>query len=119
MKTYWGSDLGTRWRWVVIFTPRPLYPQGKSPWYPLGGAQSRSGHGGEQNNFQPLPGLEPPINQPVYRKQFETNSHSYTDDIAMLTHLEKMLFLVCCNRNVRSLSRQTLASELKLFLNYC
>jgi hypothetical protein len=55
MKTYWGSggialrllDLGTRWRWVVRFTPRPLYPQGKSPWYPLdrglGGPQSRFG----------------------------------------------------------------------------
>jgi hypothetical protein len=24
-------DLGTRWRWVVIFTPRPLYPQGRAP----------------------------------------------------------------------------------------
>jgi hypothetical protein len=60
MKTYWGSggiyphilDLGARCRWVVSFTPRPLYPQGKSPWYPLdrrlGGAQSRSGQGGEQ-----------------------------------------------------------------------
>jgi len=43
MKTYWGVeiqlhtffDLGTRWRWVVSFTPQPLYPQGKSPWYPL------------------------------------------------------------------------------------
>jgi hypothetical protein len=39
MKGYWRSvgvasrilDLGTRWRWVVNFTPRPLYPQGKSP----------------------------------------------------------------------------------------
>jgi hypothetical protein len=38
MKTYGGSrcitphilDLITRWRWVVSFTPRPLYPQGKS-----------------------------------------------------------------------------------------
>jgi hypothetical protein len=28
-------DLGTRWRWVVSFTPRPLYHQGKSRWYPL------------------------------------------------------------------------------------
>jgi hypothetical protein len=28
-------DLGTRWRWVVSFTPRPLYHQGKSSWYPL------------------------------------------------------------------------------------
>jgi len=53
MKTYWRSilDLGTRWRWVVSFTPQPLYPQGNSPWYPLGrrlgGPQSRSEHGGE------------------------------------------------------------------------
>jgi len=38
MKTYWGSGgialrilgLGTRWRWVVSFTPRPLYSQGKN-----------------------------------------------------------------------------------------
>jgi hypothetical protein len=38
MKTYWGSgdvaphvlNLGTRWRWVVSFTPRPFYSQGKS-----------------------------------------------------------------------------------------
>jgi hypothetical protein len=28
-------DLGTRWRWVVSFMPRSLYPQGKSPWYSL------------------------------------------------------------------------------------
>jgi hypothetical protein len=56
-------DLGTIWRWVVSFTPWPLYPQGKSPWYPLdkrlGGSQNRSGRGGEKNS-QPLPGLEPP-----------------------------------------------------------
>jgi hypothetical protein len=24
-------DLGTKWRWVVSFTPPPLYPQGKGP----------------------------------------------------------------------------------------
>jgi hypothetical protein len=56
-------DLGTRWRWVVSFTPRPLYPQGKNPWYPLdmrlGGPQSRSGRGGEEKNSQPPPGIEP------------------------------------------------------------
>jgi hypothetical protein len=56
--------LGTRWSWVS-FTPRPPYPQGKSPWYPLdrrlGWPQSRSGRGGEEKNSQPLPGLEPPI----------------------------------------------------------
>jgi len=47
-----------RWPWywmaLVSFTPQPLYPQGKSPWYPLyrrlGGLQSRSGRGGEEKN---------------------------------------------------------------------
>jgi hypothetical protein len=28
---------GTSWRWVVSFMPRPLYPRGKSPQYPLVG----------------------------------------------------------------------------------
>jgi hypothetical protein len=77
MKAYWRSggiapsiiDLGTRWRWVVSFTHRLLYPQGKSPWYSLdrtlGGPQSRSGRGDEEKNSQPLPWLEPPIIQPV------------------------------------------------------
>jgi hypothetical protein len=66
MKTYWGSggiaprilDLGTRWMWVVSFTLRPLYPQGKGLRYPLGGrldgSQRCSGHGGEdQNSLEP------------------------------------------------------------------
>jgi hypothetical protein len=43
MKAYKGSgciapsilDLGARWRRVVSFTSRPLYPQGKSTWCPL------------------------------------------------------------------------------------
>jgi hypothetical protein len=38
-------DLGTKWRWAVSYMTRPLYPQGKSPWYPLdrrlAGPQSR------------------------------------------------------------------------------
>jgi hypothetical protein len=71
LKTWWGSggiapyilDLGTTWRWVVNFTPRPLYPQGNSPFYPLdrrlGGPQSRSEHDGEKKNCQPLPDSNP------------------------------------------------------------
>jgi hypothetical protein len=47
---------------MVSFTPRPPYPQGKSTHYPLdmrlGGPQSRSGHGAEQKNSQPSPGIE-------------------------------------------------------------
>jgi len=54
---------------VASFTPRPIYPQGKSPWYPpdrrVGGPQRRSGRGGEEINSQPLSGLEPPIIKPV------------------------------------------------------
>jgi hypothetical protein len=42
---------------VISFTSRPLYPQGKNPWYPLdrilGGPQSRSGRGGEEKNSSP------------------------------------------------------------------
>jgi hypothetical protein len=47
---------------VVSIMLKTLYPQGKSPWYPLnrrlGGPQSRFGHGGEEKNSQPLPGLK-------------------------------------------------------------
>jgi hypothetical protein len=47
-------------------------PPGKEPRYPLyrrlGGPQSRSGRGGEEKNSQPLPGLEPPIIQPVAQR---------------------------------------------------
>jgi hypothetical protein len=64
--------LGTRWRWVVSFTPMRFYPQWKIPWYPmdrrLGGPQSRSGRGGEEKNPQPLPGLKPPIIQPIAQR---------------------------------------------------
>jgi hypothetical protein len=63
-------DLVTRRRWVVGFAPRPPYPHGRGTCYPLdrrlGGLQNWSGCGGEEKNSQPLPGLEPPIIQPVY-----------------------------------------------------
>jgi hypothetical protein len=65
-------DLGTRWRWVVNFTPRPLYPREKAPCTHWIGSfvvpQSRSGHGAEEKNSQPLPTLEPPIIQPVAQR---------------------------------------------------
>jgi hypothetical protein len=54
-----------------LLVPASLLP-GKEPQYPLdrrvGGPQSRSGHGGEEKNSQPLPGLEPPIIQPVAQR---------------------------------------------------
>jgi hypothetical protein len=55
---------------VVSFTARPLYPQGKSPWYPsdrrLGGPRCRYRRSGEEKNSQPPPGIEPYIpNRPA------------------------------------------------------
>jgi hypothetical protein len=65
---------------VVSFTVRPLYPEGKSPWYPLdrrpGGPQGRFGRGGIEKNSQPLAGLEPLIIQPVAQR--------YTNELSRL-----------------------------------
>jgi hypothetical protein len=45
--------------------------RGKKHWNPLDrrlrGPQSRSEHGGEEKNSQPLPGLKPPVIQLVAR----------------------------------------------------
>jgi hypothetical protein len=57
------------WRWVVNFMPRPLYPRGKSPRYPL---DRRLGgpHSGlddlEKRIFLTLSGLElRPLGRPA------------------------------------------------------
>jgi hypothetical protein len=41
-------NFGTRWRWVVSFTLRTLYPQGYSPYYPLD--RRMGGRSGEEKN---------------------------------------------------------------------
>jgi hypothetical protein len=71
---------------MVSFTPRPLYYQGKNPWYPLdrklGGPQTRSGGGGEEKNSQPRAGLESQSIQPV--AQCYTAELSEMDEIIMV-----------------------------------
>jgi hypothetical protein len=51
-------DIGTSWRWVVNFTPRPLYPRGRSPQHPLdmrlGEPQNRCGRRGEKKILDPI-----------------------------------------------------------------
>jgi hypothetical protein len=58
-------NLGTRYRWVVSFIPRPLYLKGNFPSYPvfrrLGRSQSRSGNFGEEDKLLALPGIKPPL----------------------------------------------------------
>jgi hypothetical protein len=71
MKTYWVVQVyfhaffyhGIRWKWVVRFTFRMLYPRERAPsthsigdW---GGPQSRSGHRVEEENSRSQPGSEP------------------------------------------------------------
>jgi hypothetical protein len=70
-------NLGTKWRWVVRFTPRPLYSRGNSPWYPLDkkliGPQSRSGRCGVENISCPCLELNPgpPATSPsLYRLSY-------------------------------------------------
>jgi hypothetical protein len=103
MKAYWVGgiaplilDLGTRWRRVVRFTRRLLYPQAKSLWYSLdrrlGGLQSRSGRGGEEKNSQLLPGLEPPIIQPVAQRcPLFNNALRYEDIVGVELQLHTFL----------------------------
>jgi hypothetical protein len=80
---------------VVSFTPRPLYPQGKNPWYPLdrrlGRPQSRSERGGEEKNSQPLPGFKPPIIQPVAQLYTTELSRSFCLWISLLIIMETNL----------------------------
>jgi hypothetical protein len=93
MKAYWGSagvaprilDLGTRWRWGFSFTALLLYPQGKSPWYPLnrrlGGPQSRSWRSGVEENSLPLSGLEHTI--------IQLEAQRYTTELSRLLNLKR------------------------------
>jgi hypothetical protein len=70
-------------------TPRPLYPQGKSPWYPLSRRlperQSRTGRGGEKIS-QPLPGLESQTIQPAAQR--------YTTDLSRLLILIIIIIII-------------------------
>jgi len=81
-KAYWGSrstaplihGLGTRWRWVVSFTTRPLYPWEVIPVLlsrRLVKPYSWSGCFGEENNLLPMPGFEPWLVQPLAQPLFQ------------------------------------------------
>jgi hypothetical protein len=106
MKAYWGVelqlhsffDLGTRWRWVVSFTPLPLYLQEEGPWYPLdrrvGGLQSHSGRCGEEKNSQPPSEIEPlnpnrSAHSPeLYRLTMEIVTNIWTEIYASVIRVE-------------------------------
>jgi hypothetical protein len=83
------------------FTPR------KEPQYPLdrrlGGLYSRSGRGGEEKNSQTLPGLEPPIIQPVVQRYItELSRLLYTHTWIRFCHMFILLkeIINLCNNAV-------------------
>jgi hypothetical protein len=76
-------DLGTRWKWVVNFTPRPFYPPPPPPPPPRGGGGDRHRYpldwrlGGpgagldavqKRKKILPLLGLWSPAVQPIARR---------------------------------------------------
>jgi hypothetical protein len=80
---------------VASFTPRLLYLQEKSPWYPLDrrldGPQSR--YGQDENNYQPLLGLEPPIIQPVSQR-YTIELSRFICSRAIHNHLRTTIILI-------------------------
>jgi hypothetical protein len=71
-------DLGTSWRWVISFTPLPLYPWGKNLLYTLnrrlGGPQSRSWRYGEVRILDPTE-TRTPIPRPFSSLPIATAVH--------------------------------------------
>jgi hypothetical protein len=113
MKTYWGIegiapcilDLGTRWRWVVSLTPRPLYPRERAPgthW--IGGwVGPRAGLDGVVKRKIPSPRRESnprtPIVQPVAQRGTDwaitAQIHSHVSEI-VYRHYAKIMYTSKC-----------------------
>jgi hypothetical protein len=68
-----NTDLGTSWRWVVSFTPLPLYPRGKSHRYTLDTRldvpQDRSRRRGEEKILDST-GTRIPTLRSLYRLRY-------------------------------------------------
>jgi hypothetical protein len=85
-KGYWGSrritprilDLGSRWKWVVSFTPGRFIPRERALGTHWIGGRVGPRHCGEEKNSESLPGLETAIVQPV--------SQPYTTELSWLLH---------------------------------
>jgi hypothetical protein len=80
-----------------LHTPTTLPPSRKIPWYPLdrglGGPKSWYGCGGQEKNFQPLPGLKPLIIQPT-AQQYTTELSQLLIRGACRTTL--LTYIKCC-----------------------
>jgi hypothetical protein len=55
----------------------------------MGGLQSQSGSGGDEKNSQPLPGLEPPIIQPVAQR-YTAELSRFLRRVLVVQYLDKL-----------------------------
>jgi hypothetical protein len=94
-------DFRTSWRWVVSFTPLPLYPRGKRLRYPLnrrlGKPQSRSGRHGVEKIIDPT-GIRTPTSsvvQPMASRYTDWAIPSRADVMTcLITYMKIMVFTV-------------------------
>jgi hypothetical protein len=109
-------DLGTSWKWVVSFTPRPLYPRGKSPnihW--IGGwIDPRAGLDNvEKRKFLTLSGLKlrllshPARSQSLYRLCYlssNTIKNIFSTCNTIKLHVENIPFIryiILCSFSIK------------------
>jgi hypothetical protein len=102
----WGE---MRWG-GQLHAPAALPPRKEPPWCPLdrrlGGPQSRSERGGEEKNSQPLPGLEPPIIQPVARRYSTELSLLLLHNVSSCIMVVNKRTLEVMNKNKPNLIRE-------------
>jgi hypothetical protein len=78
----------------------------------LGGPQSRSGRGGEEKNFQPLPGLEPPVIQSVAQRYNTERKNKATVRIIIM-----MILIINNNSKMkRNVDSRNLVFTAKIFI---
>jgi hypothetical protein len=113
-------DLGTKWRWVVSFTPWLLYPRGKSPRHPLdrrlGGPQNSSGRYGEEECFLPLTEIEPRPSSPwpiPITSELETDKNIIqVSKMKFWEMLTKLGYLQTAKRNTRKSMKMELKGKM-------
>jgi hypothetical protein len=113
-------DLDTSWRWVVSFTPLPLYPRRKCPQYTLdrmlGGPQSRSGLHGENSCPHWDSNSDPSTVQPVASHYTDYaipappdifNEHKIGDHMKDVVNVGHYLFKVRSSMSYPVVQRET------------
>jgi hypothetical protein len=109
-------DRGSSWRWVISFTPLPLYPLGKSPQFPMDRKQSRSSRREEEKVLDstgirtPAPRSSSPL--PVAIPFVLTRSlKRHPNELPFVFELMPPKWCVCMNGLERFLAESALSAS--------